>query len=526
MLSDDYLYITESSDLKSEEFYGYCAKDETIFHYKHNIPSIAELLSTYQSNSGVFLAAYQSDDKVIVFTDPLSQYPVFYWCSGDKFCVSNNFYSVAEYSGNPVDDSVISDYLTYMSPIGCKTIISDCFVLPAGYIIEICTSQHKRKFKLIPQQFDAPLIDYKSLLSHCAKRLESRAKGVLKLGSPTVHLTGGLDSRLSFAALLSASESASDFNVYCLGDGRRQDRLVFNYLVEKYSLNLGTFNMSGHKPATEAELIHTQSVFNGLKVCNQINFNGDFNPDKVEVTGYFSGGLLKEFGSYENKGVFKPYSYAKKISSLPSSTFDAASFKIYQSAYLEPKASIFDASPLNLLYINNRSKAHFGMQSVVNNQRYVSVDLIYDPLLIHLFNLAPYSNEQKNKGVVIFDLIKEISSEELALFPLADKTLPLFGSYIDNPPPEPNCFVKHSFNHDLDCESLPVIKSPPSFNSKGSERIDDFFSYLRNEQFDCFFEQYPEYLSLRKNSNNLRTIEYQCLASVLGILTALGKITH
>jgi hypothetical protein len=73
MLSDDYLYITESSDLKSEEFYGYCAKDETIFHYKHNIPSIAELLSTYQSNSGVFLAAYQSDDKVIVFTDPLSQ---------------------------------------------------------------------------------------------------------------------------------------------------------------------------------------------------------------------------------------------------------------------------------------------------------------------------------------------------------------------------------------------------------------------------------------------------------------------
>jgi len=49
MLSDDYLYITESSDLKSEEFYGYCAKDEAIFHYKHNIPSIAELLSTYQS---------------------------------------------------------------------------------------------------------------------------------------------------------------------------------------------------------------------------------------------------------------------------------------------------------------------------------------------------------------------------------------------------------------------------------------------------------------------------------------------
>lgn len=85
---------------------------------------------------------------------------------------------MADYSGIPVGDSVIYDYLTYMSPIGCKTIISDFFVLPAGYIFGKCIFQHKQKFKLIPQQFDAPLLDYKSLLSHCAKRLESRDKGV------------------------------------------------------------------------------------------------------------------------------------------------------------------------------------------------------------------------------------------------------------------------------------------------------------------------------------------------------------
>ena len=423
-----------------------------------------------------------------------------------------------------MDEYVVQDYLTYFSPIDNKTLVKGCLTLPAGSVIEISFDNAVPKLTILsikPVKLNG---NYSEALALCVDRLRLRARGLMDMSVPLVHLTGGLDSRLAFASFLSASNNTDEFDVFCLGDGTSQDKLIFNKLVEKYDLNVGVMSMCGGRPSTEFQLENISARFNGLKVTSHSNFIPDWNPCRVEVTGYFSGGLLKDFGGYFKGERFDPFAYAKTISCLPDCVFDSSAFKMHEGITANKHLTSLVEDKCNLFYINNRSKAHFGMHSVVNNSNFLSFDILYDPMFLELYRLAPYNSYQKGRGVVILDLIKGLATEELALFPLADSTMPLYGDYIKDTPQGSNCFTKIKFDTDPNDKALPTYKI--ANQSDDTDNIGNYKEYIKLEKFNAFFDRHPELLHLRDKSVSSRSdIEILSLVSVFGILDKLNALS-
>ncbi|MFM4714843.1 hypothetical protein ACEUD2_05775 [Aeromonas veronii] len=456
-----------SFDSIQNRFYGYVLSDEA-YHYKSNLPQNSKLFRNLRHNCGVFSCVFKEDSKVLIFTDPLSQYPIFYFHDGDNFCISNSFKVVAKFSKNEVNRDVVFDCFSYYSPTNNETLVKGCYTTKPFSYIEIDYSSGKPNFSIIEFELEDCHENYDQLLHRVASNFILRAKSILEHHKPVVHLTGGLDSRLALAAIMKASSSPQDYSVFCFGTEQNEDKLIFNHLCKKFSLYPGGMLINGINIDSVKKLQYASKSFNGLKYTNQQNFYFSWTPNHSEVTGYFSGGLLKGFGNYFSQGKFIPFSYTSKVSEIPKYVFNASAFRLYSEINNYRRNYI---SKENLLYISNRSKCHFGVHSVVNNTSFHSFDILYDPDLIHLFNACPYSIEEKNCGAIITDLIEVIAGTELAFFPLAGKTLPVYReiSLRDN---EDNCFIKCKLPKN--CDDY-VIKTNSSYQRVSEREVDVFY---------------------------------------------------
>src|SRR5690606_28264259 len=98
-------------------------------------------------------------------------------------------------------------------------------------------------------------------------------------------------------------------------------------------------------------------------------------------------------------------------------------------------------------YMRNRSAAHFGAHSVVNNRKFKSVDLIYDPMLRALLKECSYPDSAIKQGAIMVDLIREIHSEALAIFPYDNRVMYAYNEWSRRIKAieEFSCFAKISF---------------------------------------------------------------------------------
>ncbi|MGP5457123.1 hypothetical protein ACTXMD_01555 [Psychrobacter celer] len=239
--SDDYsssvserYRIDTDSGFNEKSFMGYCFQDNRLFHELYNeIPDISALEDTYYYNCGVFCAII-IEKSTRIFTDPMGQYPVFYFNKGGSFIVSNNFFAISSLlkEKNMNLDCMI-DYVTYLSPLKQETILQDVYRLSSFETLKIENNSLKKV------ENNNYLLDfsYDELLKIVADRMKSRAKALLDRSNPLCHLTGGSDSRLVLASLLANGFKGS---VFSYGDEKSSDRQVCNNLKNKYKLSDGT----------------------------------------------------------------------------------------------------------------------------------------------------------------------------------------------------------------------------------------------------------------------------------------------
>ena len=497
-----------------EGFFGYCIEDE-VFHYKSNMPDLEKLFDNISSNCGVFCAIIKKNGIVTIFTDPLAQYPIFTYIKEDEFCISNDFFETANYTSKSLNKEAVFDCLTYYSPLMNQTIVNECNTTKPFTYIQIDYNHDKPK--IIEIQVDTPKTDlgYDELLEVVSERFVNRAKAILKNHKPVIQLTGGLDSRLALSAILKASSSNDDFSVFCFGNGNNQDKLVFNYICDKFDLRKGKITLNGSNIKSKHHLSESSRHFSGLKFTNQTNYISQWNPSHSEITGYFAEGLLKGFGNYYYNGSFNPFRYQSSISSLPDFIFNSSAFRML-STMSEGKR--FNNLTLdNYLYLSNRSKCHFGAHSVVNNKSLHSLDIIYDPILINLYNCCPYDSVSKHQGAIVIDIICKISGEVLALLPLAEKSV---NSYRNNFAhiPTLNCFKKHSFPVDPNDNALEVYTSHIS-TEEGN------VYYNSHDELLEIVNLKPEYLdflsTLIDYSENKVEVENSAIRSLIGYLSEL-----
>ena len=505
-----------SYDSIKEGFFGYCIDDE-VFHYKSSIPDLEKLFDNIANNCGVFCAIKKSNGIVTIFTDPLAQYPVFTYIKEDAFCISNDFFDTASYTSKSLNKEAIFDCLTYYSPLMNQTIVNECNTTKPFSYIQVDYNYDKPK--ITEFQIGVPETDlgYHELLEVISERFVNRAKAILKNHKPVVHLTGGLDSRLALSAILKASSSNNDFSVFCFGNGNNQDKLVFNYICDKFDLRKGKITLNGSNLNSKHHLSESSRNFSGLKFTNQTNYISQWNPSHSEVTGYFSKGLLKGFGNYYYDGSFNPFRYQSSISSLPNFIFNSSAFRML--------STMSDGKRLNKLTLDNylclssRSKYYFGSHSAVNNKSFHSLDIIYDPMLINLYNCCPYDSNTKRQGAIIIDIICKIYGENLALLPLSEKFVNSYRNNF-NHIPILNCFKKHSFPIDTDDNAL------EAYTSRISTEEGNVYYNNYDELFEIV-DLKPEHLdflsTLIDYSEDRVEVESSVIRSLIGYLSELTR---
>ncbi|MGE8943341.1 hypothetical protein ACO2I3_15650 [Leptospira interrogans] len=462
------------------------------------------LLDNYAYNCGVFFAAAVQSNRTIIFTDPLGQYPIFYWQNGDRYLVSPDLYAIARALPNAtLNDDCIYDYVTYFHPLRQETLLSGVKrLLP--YETIVLTAAGLKINRIAPDQ---PTLSYPEILDISCERLKARATTLLAHHSPICHLSGGLDTRLSLAALLSAGFRGP---VFSYGDGLSQDRLISRELTERLGLSEGRLRFYHSPPKTVPDLQQALRPFNGMKLTDPVNFGTGSDFSHSEVTGYFSEGLLKGFGSLFDRNRFTMFDWGRRTSSLPPEVFNLPTDRAEEEARALLELTDNPLVANCLFYLRNRSPGHFGAHSTVANREFVSIDLLYDPFLLNLIRMAPYSATEIKAGAIIVDLIKHTYAEDLAVYPYDERIVPRYAPWTHTVT-APSCFESyHAQSKEL--PRLPVHVQSPPLGLPGCPIANVM------EHFSSVLRRFP---LLKATRNGNRGIEAKAVTSLLCLIDDL-----
>lgn len=504
--------------LTKDLFFGYCFHNDRLFHSEiSQSPNLSELLGNYSYNCGVFSAVLVEDNKVSIFTDPLGQYPVFYYINNNEFIISNSFFDIGEILKDEIkiNEECMSDYISYQSALNQETLIKGVKRLTIGEKIILernCYDGYNAKLvsepvKILPFKYD-------DLLDLCVSRFRLRAKALLQDHSPVVHLSGGVDSRLTYAALASQGYNGP---VFSFGNGESQDRLIYEELCKKFNLTKGAIQWFNKNVNSTHSFLDVIKAFNGLKTNNFSNWSEATDFRYCEVTGYFSGGLLKGYGNIGSSVDTHNFTYA-----IQSSGFDRVIFDISNERIIKEKKSLMkeygnELLVNQLMYLRNRSSAHFGCHSMVNNQSFLSIDLLYDPVLMSLTQASEYSTDEISQSSVGIDLIRALAGDDLAFFPYDNRVIKMTDRWKDIKQNQLNCFTKMQFPH----RDLGAMEVKRVFQSQYCDypienyplnKIEDF-NFL--EEVTDFFNLYPAFKVGLNAENSSRKLEKTSLATLV-----------
>jgi hypothetical protein len=436
--SDDDTFVITSGDFGApagvatpRNFFGYTFQDDALCHDRHHGADVVRLLESYSDNCGVFCGiCRQPSRQTVVFTDPLGQYPVFYYSAGNRFMISNNFWLVAaEASRGQINEDAVYDYVTYMSPLNQETLAAGVRRLTSYEVLIVREADSGGSELLVssiaPHAMEGP---YRSLLEFAADRLKGRAAATLRAATPVAHFSGGIDTRLAFAAMASCGFTGP---VFSFGDGTSQDRLIFQSFVERMGLSAGAIKWFHGPLNTSDAYLQAVLAFNGLKTNCFANWQPATDDTHMEVTGYFGGGLLRGFGRFWSAAnSVDAFSFGRTVSVFSGEVFDHAERRMEREAIkLLDEAGGHRLCAEVAFYIRNRAAAHFGAQSAVNNRRFRSVDLLYDPVLLGLLRHCPHREAAIKQGAIGIDVIRAVHSDELAAFPYENRVIPAYDDW-------------------------------------------------------------------------------------------------
>ncbi len=401
-----------------------------------------------------------------VACDPLSQYPIFVFQHNGTLIVSNNIYwieAIAISFGYSVKRTVAGGAMEALFGIGAgdQTGFDRISLLPHGKVLTGTRASWSFKQAKHPDYKDVP---YDKLLEVAANRLTDYMMALDRAANGKdllFDLTGGLDSRLCFAAALSAN--VQNLTIFSGGDDQNIDKLIAHKIAIRFNARIGNYpsNYDG------SETSHTKeaqiAVFRGQGYSNL--YHHDLGPLRLEsvyrVRGS-AGELTRHFKIPPAKNILfwkKPLFHLKQL--ISGNSLYRTIFCTYLKGFhkgskrhaarwayvytMKPKAlrhlftkrfqaeavpRIYEGlkNPKGIsndigmdLYLSERTKRHFGFSSRALNMAYGTFEPLYDPVLLAAAEALPES--ERSLGRLSFDLIEKLGGKELLTLPYAPQSL-------------------------------------------------------------------------------------------------------
>jgi hypothetical protein len=444
-------------------------KDSSIRYYIDALNGNTHDSDTLDSDiRGVFSCGFFNirSGEFAVAHDPLSQYPTFIFQHHETLIVSNNIYWIEAFAtsfGYPLKRSVTGGAMEALFGIGAgdQTGFDTISLFPHSKLLTGTGAAWAFKKAKHP---DYKGLSYNELLETAANRLTAYMKALDHAANGKdllFDLTGGLDSRLCFAAALSAN--VQNLTIFSGGDDQNIDKLVAYDIAAKFNVCIGNYP-SNHDGSQTSHCREAQiAVFRSQGHSNL--YHHDLGPLRLESVSRVRGSageLTRHFKIPPAKNILfwkRPLFHLKQLVSVNAiyRTILHTYFKglnkgtkrravRWAYAYMmKPKAlrqlftkrfqaeavtRIYDGlkNPKGIsndigmdLYLSDRTKRHFGFNSRALNMVYGVFEPLYDPVLLAAAEALPIS--ERVAGRLSFDLIEKLGGKELLALPYAPQSL-------------------------------------------------------------------------------------------------------
>ncbi|MBQ9340464.1 MAG: hypothetical protein IJS13_09085 [Paludibacteraceae bacterium] len=196
-----------------------------------------------ENTIGQYAICVKKDNRLSVWGDACGCYDIYYYNENGTWLISNSLYDIAEVIGHkllPLNEfNVIVRMANRYIPNAQTFFDHISYIRGEEYInVDLQSSQ----FNIVKNKVDFPVGDdsFENLVTKAAEALKNNARIAAKvLGTPTICVTGGLDSRLVLASFLANGIKPHLF--YGVGNNRitsprKEDELCVEQLSKEFNL--------------------------------------------------------------------------------------------------------------------------------------------------------------------------------------------------------------------------------------------------------------------------------------------------
>ena len=401
---------------------------------KTDVALLKQLKTDRSTCSGVFCLITLADSNAELLTDELGQFPLFIYHKGNDWIVASDPWTIVNLLKKK-NISIERDYegvaaaMIYGTTFGSTTGFTD-ISLALGNRVQIdANSKIKINSDGYLQELFTP-VNYEQYLNETVPILaQGMGTAIHTLTGASynsvIDITGGMDTRL-VASMCIAAGCMSDLGIYSLGKKPRPDRMIADYLIEKYNWTPGTLVVSGNTEGMKKyQEYYNRAMFRslGMKLSEFPDLSDTHIQRMARITGYY--------------GEFSRVFYEKYLGEPDNRIIESFITGSAASCFLHPDAihnfgtrlaetlarysdlGLVGAAKLNALYIENRSKVHFGIAAHAADRSRLGIHPLNSSRILRLGNALPEREHANNK--LCFDLICKLAGQEFALEPMAGK---------------------------------------------------------------------------------------------------------
>ena len=369
-LFGDKFFIIDSNNLEivKSKLYGFAIHDNKIIQNESYDDD------TIFDGNGTYIQVIKSGEDISIYQDFNGSFGIYIFEKDDYFAISNSFIKLVDYIKCSHKITLNEDYAKYFISISLcslsysETLVNEIKVLPKNYSLNI---------NLNTKSISLNFIDYKEqsisinsdegieILDNWFYRWTTIFRD-LKFNTNNIsfQLSGGFDSRLSLALLLSSNINLNEILFYSIDDDKHTHKADFEIASEisnyfGFKLNDNTIQ-EDRIYFKEIETPINISFYTKLGIHKQMFYTYSYKLNPVySITGY-GGECIRKYWDYSSEVLINNLSNRAKS---------------YSSQLIEPTENIIKNSfnQLNndfekkdsphLLYNQTRSKNHFGKLS-------------------------------------------------------------------------------------------------------------------------------------------------------------------
>lgn len=155
---------------------------------------------------GNYAVIIKHGDTIFVFGEEVYFYDIFYYAKDGKFIVSNDLYDINTIEDSlDVDEHNLLEMVFLNGVIGNETVLKDVYRLSGDQKIVIDITNGNVDVQRMKVDWSRQTLDFEKSIKNLTDNLHEVAKSISNTYKQTaICMTGGLDSRMSYAALMSA----------------------------------------------------------------------------------------------------------------------------------------------------------------------------------------------------------------------------------------------------------------------------------------------------------------------------------